>query len=148
MSMNSCTTEPDSFVLIDTNIDFIVKSKEGKDLLDPANSGYSESNIQLFHIVDGIKTEYFDATKTAPKGFLLFDNTSEYRIRIFTQNVSSTNTYESVIQWDSNDEDILAYHVKYENNGTNVMVDKVWINQVEVWNLKSHGDDRTIVIEK
>jgi hypothetical protein len=149
--ISSCqeNTEDPAGELLDVGIEISVKSAEGVDLLNPQSPGHIEENkIRIFKLVNGENVEVYDPNMDSPRGFMIFEHASEFRIRIFG-NESSTDEYPiTYVKWNESDTDTLKYQIIRKNDNSCVSISKVWFNSIEVWDQETDKDERHFEIIK
>lgn len=113
---------------LDTNLKFTVVSKEGEDLLDPANpNGISENEIKIYYLVDGVKKEIYDNNLDYPRSFRIYkDLADEFRLVLFPNYSEDMDRPVTYIQW--NEQDIDTVEVSYDRYPDAIRTSKVWLN--------------------
>ncbi len=121
----SCNSSEEDCFVISASINMLVKSQDGKNLLDPKNpNAFDKNDIKLFYLEKGEKVR-------PPESSLLFyDQSQEYEIRIFP-NIDKEEKFPiTLIQWTKSDTDTIK--CKIERADCSVTVTKVWFNEKEV----------------
>ena len=106
----SCDEEEPVFPgFIDVGFGFVVIDDQGTDLLDPANeNSYKEDSIDIYSLIDGVKTIKYGVTVDSPKSFRI--NYSTYHnLYVMTLYLNSkmdeNNKAITYVQWNSAEED-------------------------------------------
>jgi hypothetical protein len=127
-------------VFVDTAFEFIVFNSQDVDLLDPATPNhFEEDDIKLFYEIDGELTEVYDAHLDHPRHFKIFEHENEYRIRVFLNDSDAVDEPITHIQWNEDDTDVIK--ASFKRPKSNVIVNKVWLNDTQIWDLTTDGDD-------
>lgn len=141
--MASCKEPEIKGVVVDTEVNLIIKNKDGKNLLDPSTPDHFTSDeIRLFYLKDGQKTEVYYPNLDHPRNFFISQNESnkEYFMRVFvnegTLNQELTTTY---IQWRANQVDTLQSMITRQ--GASVYSDKVWYDKVLKYDVSKNSLD-------
>lgn len=148
LALNSCKKEEPKTLVIDCSIGITVKDNEGKDLLDPSNSGaYLEQNIKVLELINGIKQEVNKANYTYPRDFRINELNGEFWMTLFL-NASPTEDYPiTYVQWNENDIDTFKCEI-YRKGGLTT-VKNLWLNDSLAWNWESYSEGpRTLNIIK
>ena len=116
---------------IDIGVQISYVDKNGNDLLDPANSnGYKESNIDLYYMLNGVKTRVYDGLMDLPEGFKI-----EYSetFHIYSLSISPNDKYdankmsETLIDFGDRVDTLTVSYVVSTNS---LIVHSVWYNHV------------------
>ena len=127
-------------VYLDYSFEFLVFNSQNVDLLNPATPNHYESDdIKLFYETDGEVLEVYNPLMDYPRNFLVFEHENEYRIRVFLNDSNASDETITHIQWNDDDTDIVKATFKRTKN--TVRVNKVWLNDIEIWDLLTDGDD-------
>lgn len=143
---------------ISTSIKISVIDQNGHDLIDPTIEGHIKaSNIQIFHLLDGVKEEYYENMLDAPKGYKIYEpgmlgNNSTYVLSLMA--TRSEKRLDDVmpitlISWAKNDIDTIQ--CKIEKVETSTFCTKVWCNNKIVWeieNTDSTGRSFTLIKQR
>jgi len=145
---SSCQeSESGKGVLIDVSLEISVKSKDGLDLLDSKTPNHlDESEFKILFEEDGEMKEFYHSSSTIPNGFLVFEHEKEFRFATTPVTYDIEDDPITFIQWSMSDIDTMQCHV-IRSNGY-VAIDKVWFNQVEVWDMATDNDERYFEIIK
>lgn len=142
-SLFACNKEDDlnPAVIVDRGFEFLVFNSQDVDLLDPATPNhYEEDDIKLFYEIDGELTEVYDAHLDHPRHFMIFEHETEYRIRVFLNDSDASDETITHIQWNDDDTDVIK--ASFKRPKSNVIVNKVWLNDTQIWDLTTDGDDK------
>lgn len=130
--LSSCKEPTIKGVVVDTDLNLIVKDVSGKNLLDPSTPGYYKpEEIRIYYLKEGRKQEVFNPNLDAPRNFKVIKNegNNEYYVRVFvnegTTDQEVTTTY---IQWQSGQEDTIRSLIT--RSPTTIYCDKVWYNEL------------------
>ncbi len=148
LGLVACNDEQQAANVIDATIEISVKSKaDGSDLLDPANSNaLDESQIRIYHFIDGAFVEVNEPLLDLPKGYLIYKHERTHRITIGGE-VFQESKMTSLIKWNSTDTDTLRYEIKRYAHGATVVITNVTFNDLEVWD-ESSDKERYFEITK
>jgi hypothetical protein len=117
--------------MIDTDIQICYVDKNGNDLLDPANpNGYKESDIDLYYMIDGVKTRVFDGMMDLPENFKFYYSEvfHIYSLSIFPNDRYDANKMsETLIDFgDRVDTLKVSYHV----GDNSLIIHSAWYNNI------------------
>jgi len=112
------------------DIEIMVSSASGVDLLNPVNQGaYLEKDIKIFYIIDGKDVEIYNESRDYPRNFCIEapgTGDSKYYMVLFI------NTYkdnaETIIKWNDSDSDTVKVGITSGDNY--LFCTKVWYNNV------------------
>jgi len=142
VSLFACSKsdEASSAVHLDVTFDFLISNSENVDLLDPSSPNhFKEEDIKLFYEVDGERIEVYDPLMDNPRNFFLYKHENEYRIKVFLNDFNTSDKSITYIQW--NDTDTDTVEALFNRTGNSVQVSKVWLNEIEIWDLTTDTDD-------
>jgi len=112
--------------------EFSVFSSQNIDLLDPATPDhFREEGIKLFYEVDGEVIEVYDPNMGDPRNFYIYNHENEYRIMVFLNHADTSEKPVTYIQWNDTDTDTIE--ATFMRNRNNVVVNQVWLNELEIW---------------
>lgn len=121
----ACKKEESKFDL-DVSVSISVKDQDGNDLLNPLTpNSILESDIKIFEMVDGVKTEVNNVNMDDPKGFTVTQKGGIYFVKL---GLSSQDSY---IQWSETDTDTIKGEIVQKPALTSCQ--KVWLNGKIVW---------------
>ena len=130
--LSSCKKEKSNESVFDVGVDITVKSKDGKDLLNPSTqNAYLAQNIKIFYLINGVKEEVFYENYDHPRNFMIYEKDGVYRMGL-TLNYSSTEAYPiTYVQWSENNTDTLKTEI-FRESGIESCKD-IWLNNNLVW---------------
>ncbi|WP_369752309.1 hypothetical protein AB3G34_09725 [Flavobacterium sp. WC2409] len=144
----SCNNDVESkqATLISANINVYLKNSAGENILN--TDKYPENNISIKYLIAGKELGYGYDTPSAildnPKGFflgILSENETGKGMRVFLNSDASEEYPITYIHWNSIETDIIK--TKYKrgngNDGPYVILEKVWLNDVLVWEVEKQG---------
>lgn len=111
---------------LNLHVDFSIKGEDGVDKLSPKSTNtLNTDKIKIFNkIGEEVKLAY-DATKSYPKFYHIFQDGPSYRMRVFLNYISDERSI-SYIQWNENNIDTLEVEYSRLNNILNVK--SLWLN--------------------
>ena len=125
----------------DSQIQFSVKNEQGLDLLNPSNEySYKEDLIDIYWVIDSVKTRIYDANLDLPKFFVISNNSNnEYFFHLFLNTNTDENTRSlTYIKWNDTEEDKIECEFR---KGENYIIrQKVWYNDVLVFNYEENSE--------
>lgn len=125
---------------LDIGMEFSVFSSQNEDLLDPATTNYFEaSGIKLFYEINGEIKEIYDPNLDNPRNFRIYKHENEYRIGIALNYTETSVKPITYIQWNNNDTDTIE--VVYDRNEGSPLKRKVWLNDLEIWDRTTNGNE-------
>lgn len=126
--LSSCKKGTTDKTVIDIGVDISYKDNLGNDLLDPATPNYfSASNIHVYHLINGVKTEVYNPMMDSPRDFMIYKNDS---LNQYVLGVSLTaNTV--LLQLNENITDTITCTIDKGDNYE--IVKKIWYNGVPKW---------------
>lgn len=140
----SCNTdEPNCCTNIDTNILIKYLDDQGQNLLE--SGVYSESNINIYHLIDGSWERYFNGFRDSPKGITV--NQLEDGLYLTLSPSSTTNTSgisETKIEFSENDFDVIKAEIEKSSNSQ--IITKVWYNDQLKW--EAYATERKFEVVK
>ena len=130
-----------------TNIDIGVSIKylntDGENLISLGE--FTESNIEVYHKIDGDWVRFFNGNLDAPKGITIIENEGVSYLQIFPSTTTNTDGIsETKIEFSTSDFDILQTEIN--KNAGNEVVTKVWYNNELKW--EAPQNDRTFEVVK
>ena len=133
-------------VNLDTNVTITVSDASGKNLLNTAS--YSASGIKIFYKLKDVLVEQNNPNLDNPKMF--FINTSKDKMMLGLNHDKGETNPETTIKWNDAETDIIKASIRRENeNGSSSTIcDKVWLNNVLVWELGNSTNTRSVNIVK
>jgi len=131
ISLTACSNKNDCCVNIDTGISVKYLNEGGENLFEIDN-GYNESDITIYHKINGEWNEYYEGNLDSPKGITLVDSEDGKYIVIFPSTTFvGNNNSETKIEFSDSDSDIIKTEIDKSNSNT--IVTKVWYNDVLEW---------------
>ncbi len=102
----------------------------GNDLLDPANpNGFKEANIDLYYMINGVKTRVLDGNMDSPEGFrIYYAETQKKYILAFSANThfDSKKMSETLIDFGDYVDTISA---SWDVSDNGLVINEIWFNQ-------------------
>jgi len=127
----SCGSDNDQFI-VDTAINISVSDGEGNDLLNPVNvKSFMENEIKIFYIVNGQEIEVNNIDMAYPKGFFIYEDENEFRLRVFPNVDKNSELPVTYIKWNDKVVDTIKCSIERKNNSE--ICTKVWLNDNLVW---------------
>ncbi len=115
---------------IDINVSIKYLNSEGENLI--ALGEYVESNIQIYHRIDGDWERYYQGNLDYPKGIRLDEFEDGSYLTLFPSTTTNAEGIsETKIEFSASDFDILRAEVDRANG--NEIITKVWYNDVLKW---------------
>lgn len=131
---NSCTYKDDPILCcinVDTEISIRYLNQLGDNLLMLEN-GIDFSQIKIYHKINNVWVEYFEANQDYPKGIRIIERENGKYLSLLPSVVFVEGNYsETKIEFSAEDADIIKTEVNI--NGSNTTVTKVWYNGVLKW---------------
>jgi hypothetical protein len=124
---NACTKDPGKEALVSTYMDISYLDKSGNDLLNPKTPGYySVSNIHVYKMVNGVKTEVNNALMDSPHDFQIYKNDSlnRYYLLLYLDNPTYLQLNQNII-------DTITCDIEKSNGNT--LLKKLWYNRKLCW---------------
>jgi len=119
-----------------------LKNSTGENIL--GSDKYPENSISIKYLVGGKEFGYGYDTPGAildnPRGFflgILSENEKGKGMRVFLNADSSEEYPITYIHWNSAETDTLK--AKYRRTGSSVVLEKLWLNDVVVWQIEVEG---------
>jgi hypothetical protein len=146
----ACKRElPHPPVVVDMAINLLIMDNQEQNLLDSTTSNYYKaSEIRIFNLVNGVKTEVLNPAMDAPRNFLIYKNegNGEYFMRLFPYDgegeTYGEGTREEIattyIQWRENKVDTLDCTIT--RIWSSVYCNKVMYNSVIKYDNKTDKD--------
>lgn len=124
----------DNHTVMDVQIDVLMRSADGADLLNPATPGYYDaSDITLYYVKNGIPEVYFEGNLERPHGFYIKqDDVSGKYILDIVPNYSDNEERVTLLEIKGVRTDTIKTTIM-PNRKNNVTVGKVWLNDDLVW---------------
>lgn len=148
LTVTACEKENIGYTIVDTDIDLSVVNQEGVDLL--SNGTIVESKVKTFHLIEGEFVEYFEDHLDAPRGLLFVEEEREghHFIRLFPSDKMVDKKSVTIIDWGLEEypQDTLVATFALSRNAK--VCTSVALNGEEVWNEKTHSQDRYFTIKK
>ena len=140
----SCSTDdPVCCTNIDTGISIQYFDLQGQDLLE--SGVYSESNIEIYHKIDGEWVRYYEGNLDSPKGISVVEHEAGYYLTLFpSSTLDSENVSETKIEFSETDFDIVKAEIDRSNG--NEVVTKVWYNDQLRW--EAYDTERKFTVIK
>lgn len=118
--------------IVDTSIDMTYINDAGENLLNPSTEGhYSETKIELFYLVSGVKQKVNNGNLTYPKNFFISDEGGAHFMRVFPNETLDNNKSTTYIEFDGTDTDTLV--CEFRKSESLIASNKVWYNNTLVW---------------
>ncbi|TCI85534.1 hypothetical protein [Tenacibaculum sp. M341] len=144
ISFYACSNNDNCCVNIDTNITIKYLNEEGKNLFEIEN-GYKESDINIYHKINGEWKKFYDNKLDTPKGISVIETENGTLLSLSPSLTTDQNSYsETKIEFSNTDADIVKAAI--ENSNNNTIVTKVWYNDILKWD--TSNTNRTIEIVK
>ncbi|MEM9829942.1 MAG: hypothetical protein AAF944_04865 [Bacteroidota bacterium] len=127
----SCQDDTSCCINIDVGVDFMVKSEDGADLLNPASpDAFSEDDIWLYYLTDGEPERYYKGNLDAAKGFSIYPDESldAHVIRVFPNTAESEEFPVTYIQWDKEGNNIDTLRCEFQRTENSLICTRVWFN--------------------
>lgn len=138
--------EPQHQTYIDRSVELSLKDQNGEDLLDPNNpNAYKAESIKLYYLINGEKQEVFDENMDYPRNFLIFNNESEYRMRIFLNDTETETLPNTFVEWNSETTDTLK--AEFRRADDYIQVIKTWFNGELKWNVENEQANYFTIIK-
>ncbi|MDA3904692.1 MAG: hypothetical protein PF484_01325 [Bacteroidales bacterium] len=125
-------------------VDIAFCNQEGLDLLDPNNAlSFKESEIDIYTIIDGEKTQVYEANLDYPEHFYVYyhDDIGKYFLRIFSVGDIIDGISTTYINFGDGTEDRIDFAIA----GSSVI--KVWYNEVLMWDVSNAMAERIEIIK-
>ena len=127
----ACTENKESEVY-DIGIDIFLEDREGNDLLDPVSSKFIDiKSTNIYYVNNNVNRLQYEPHLDCPSKICL---RSEQGINYATLTPNDAVQEEfpvTLVQWSDNTTDTIKCHF-LRNNG-NVLCDKVWLNNTQVY---------------
>ena len=117
--------------IVDVGVEICYADKNGKDLLDPTTpNAYKESDIDLYYMIDGVKTRVYDGMMDSPENFKFYylETFHIYSLSIAPNDRYNAN-YMSETLIDFGDR-VDTLTVSYIVSANSRIVHSVWYNHV------------------
>ena len=120
----SCHKESETFVSVDTNITIL--NAQGQNLLDDPKL-YAESNINIYHLVNGVEQLVNQPLLDHSKGFAIIkDEKGKSTLRVYLNNNRKEKTSITLIKFGDSPADKIEAEFSYK--GSSIVLEKVWFN--------------------
>jgi len=143
--LTSCEKPESEFAVCGPPVfDIAFCNQEGLDLLDPNKAvSFKESEIDIYTIIDGEKTQVYEANLDHPEHFFVYyhDDIGKYFLRIFSVGDIIDEISTTYINFGDGTED----RIDFEISGPHVI--KVWYNEVLMWDVSNAMAERIEVIK-
>ncbi|MDA3953012.1 MAG: hypothetical protein PF485_05160 [Bacteroidales bacterium] len=120
---------------ISTGFGILVSDEQGEDLLDPANeNSYKADSIDIYWLIDGIKTRKYEANTEIPEFFVIRHNSYHdiYEMTLFLNSkIDENNRTITYVKWNSSEED--KFECEFEFLEVNYFMRKLWFNDSLIW---------------
>lgn len=146
----SCSKKQVSEIFIDASVEIAYHDLNGTDLLDPNNeNSFQQSNIDVYEIVNGVKTKVYESNLDYPEHFLLYKNDDKgtYFLRLFGQGTITNGVSTSFINFGNGTEDRIYFELDEMSTGS-IHCNKIWYNQTLVWDVSLAENGRYVYIVK
>ena len=128
-------------VIISSSILLRVSDAQGNDLLDPASTSpkaVDASKIKLYYVKVGKEELHYNVQSDKPTGISLYTPESTFRpyymIKIGLNHEAKETITTSILEWPDGRRDALkAEFYRQSNPTTQVIVQKVWLNDKLIW---------------
>lgn len=146
----SCNKDKTQKNVIDTQIDVFIENSVGENLLlGSTPNAINPDSIKLQYLINGDKFTVYNSAMDCPRNVCTISDPGSERIRIFPNDEESEDYPITYINWGNGDIDTLKCHFTRKENGSTVICDKVWFNDVLVYpDLAVSGFGRAIKIVK
>ena len=153
ISFFSCSSNDEnqpSATNIDAVVRFYVLNEQGDDLLNPNNQNSIEtSNLKIYELINGKEVEVNNPNSDAPRGFWVsppegkFD---KYSLGLTLNILEDSNTTITLLKWSESDSDSFKAELKKGDNY--IICQKIWVNDIKVWDMIEDGDKRFFTLKK
>ena len=131
LSILACSDDNDCCVNVDIGIDIKYLNAQGENLFEIDN-GYNESDITIYHKINGDWNEYSKGNLDSPKGIKVVNGENGKFLSISPSTTLDENNYsETKIKFSESDFDIIKTEIDKSNSNT--IVTKVWYNGNLEW---------------
>jgi hypothetical protein len=132
LTVSCADKEIDCCVNIDTGISVKYLNEKGQNLFELGSEGYEESEINVYHKVNGQWVAYYRHNLDDPKGIRLDEREDGTYLVIFpSTEIVERNYSETKIEFSDSDSDIIKAEI--DQSGPNTVVTRVWYNGVLKW---------------
>lgn len=120
--------------VIDIDLKILVIDSTGADLLDPSNpNSYLLDKIEVYYKVGDEWRLYNKPNLDAAKGFLIATD-SKPACMILYPNIENVDICtETMVKWNEQDSDIIKCELLKRNEGKNISIGRIWLNNEIVW---------------
>jgi hypothetical protein len=131
-------TEGTGSTYLNTSFDFSISNAENEDLLDPETPNhYEEADMKLFFENDGEIQTVYVPNLDKPRRINIYEHQNEYRVSLGLNHAETSDTLITYIQWNSIDTDTIKAIFRYGGDADKKLyfmeVEKVWLNDLEIW---------------
>tara|TARA_B110000114_G_C15043745_1_gene378286 strand:- start:172 stop:657 length:486 start_codon:yes stop_codon:yes gene_type:complete len=148
----SCNNDekPLSATNLDVVVSFYVLNDEGEDLLNPNNQNSIEiTNLRIYELVNGEEIEVFNPNSDAPRGFSLISpdgKFDKYRLNLTLNILEDSNPTITLLKWSESDTD--SFKAELDRGDNYIICQKIWVNDIQVWDIIENGDERFFTFQK
>jgi len=141
MTMLFACNKSDDFspgFIVSIEFDFSVFNSQDVDLLDPATANHiEEDDIRLFYEIDGKILGVYNPYMDNPRNFMIYEHENEYRIKVVLNDSDATEETITHIQWNDDDTDVIK--ARFSRTENIVRVNRVWLNDTQIWDSTTDG---------
>jgi len=131
----SCCNNNDESFVIDTSFSIEITGANGEDLLDPnIENSFDWTQIRIYPSLEDLDSPYFKSNLDYPYGYKIFkdDNMELYQFLI-TMRIDNNQPF--MIKFDDHEIDTVKCYI--EKTDSFERTEKIWYNDIEVWNFSS-----------
>ena len=140
----SCKKSLDCCTNVDIGISIRYIDIDSINILNSAN-GLQEDNIKIFHKIEGNWERAFDTNMDLTQGIYVYEREGENYLMLFpSTDFYDGNFSETMIEFSDNDFDIVK--TQFDLSNGNLVIQKVWYNDVLKW--ESYNLERSFDIVK
>ena len=148
--MSSCTNDnpaPTSTNL-DNSVNIYLESSDGNNLLNKTN--YNSNNYKIYYKNGNEFIEQNNSNLDYPKNFSINLETNPINMKLFLNHLSTETNPITVVKWNDTDSDTLktSFRRGFENNIDYEICEKIWLNDVLIWDINNNQNGRQITITK
>ena len=117
--------------MVDIGVQICYADKNGKDMLDPNTpNAYKESDIDLYYMIDGVKTRVYDGMRDTPENFMFYylETFHMYSLSIGPNDRYDANQMSETLIDFGDRVDTLT--VSFAVSANSMIVRSVWYNHV------------------
>lgn len=146
----SCSTDKTGTTSVNLSKELKINllSSEGNNLLNTSN--YKSDNFNIYYKSGNDYVEKNDVNLDYPKHFMINTETNPISMKLFLNDLASEPNPITVIKWNTTESDTIktTFRRGFENNSSYVICEKVWLNDVLVWEIENNPNLRQITIIK